>query len=229
MNAIIINAIESSECFEIVRSKRPHMSHGYVSDAMVRITVMQAARKKMEKKDASFVDYLIQMIDNLQEKGDEISTNEQYLLSLIPDAHQYLEESAVDFEHKEKWKEKFIGCIGELSNLKRLYEKLRDEKDCISDRSGWLFQVTVETQLLYNALNIETMDLTPEELEEMIKGIEECSELSKSGERTMRTWIRYSRLGKSVPPLEEIRKKIKQWVAKSKKRGGISPHAEFYK
>ena len=229
LNGIIINAIESSECFEIVRNKRPHMSHGYVSDAMVRITVMQAARKKMEKKDASFVDYLIQMIDNLQEKGDEISTNERYLLSLIPDAHQYLEDSAVDFEHKEKWKEKFIGCIGELSNLKKLYEKLRDEKDCISDWSGWLFEVTVETQLLYNALNIETKDLTPEELEEMIKGIDECSMLSKSGERTMRTWIRYSRFGKSVPPLEEIRKKIKQWVAKGKKRGGVSPHAEFYK
>ena len=226
LDEIVSCAIKSSECFELVRNKRPHMSHGYVSDSMVRITVMQAAVKKMGEKDASFVDYLIQMIDNLKEEKDGISQNERYLLSIIPDAHQYLEDSVIDFEHKEIWKKNFLECIGELSNLKRLYEKLNIDKNSISDNFAWLQEISLETQVLYNALEIETKDLNQEELESRIKGIEECDSCSKSGDRTMRFWIRYSRLGKSVPPLEDVSKRIKQWITKAK---GKSPHAKFYK
>ena len=229
LDEIVSCAIESSECFELVRNKRPHRSHGYVSDAMVRITVMQAAIKKMEDKDASFVDCLIQLIDNLKERGDDISPNERYLLSLIPDAHQYLEDSVIDFEHKEIWKENFLKCIGELSNLKRLYEKLKVEKDSISGSSAWLQEMSLETQVLYNALEIEMKDLSQEELESRIQGIEECGSRSKFGERTMRFWIRYSRRGKSVPQLEDVSERIKQWITKANKRGGKSHHAEFYK
>ena len=229
MDAIVSCAIESSNCFEIVRNKRPHMSHGYVSDAMVRITVMQAAIKKMGEKDATFVDYLIRMIDNLKERKKEISSSERYLLSLIPDSHQYLEDSTVGFEHKEKWKQDFIECIGELSNLETLYEKLKGEKECFSVCSTWLYEISVQTQVLYNVLEIETENLSPEELEKKIKGIEDCGSRSKSSELTMRFWIRYSRRKMSVPPLEDVSRRINQWVAKTKKTGGISPHAEFYK
>ena len=230
MSTIVSRAIESSECFEIVRNKRPHMSHGYVSDAMVRITVMRAAIKKMGGgKDISFVDYLIKMIDELKKKDDDISTNERYLLSLIPDAHQYLEEGVIDFEHKEIWKEHFLECIGDLANLNRLCEKLKNEKNSFSSSSPWLHETTMETQTLNYALEIETKALSPEELESRIKGIEECGSSSKFGERSMKFWIRYSRKLKSVPQLEAVNKRIKQWVDKTKKRGGISPHAEFYK
>ena len=229
LNEIVSCALESSGIFELVRRKRPHMSHGYVSDAMVRITVMQAARKTVEIKDASFVDYLIRMLDDLKEMKKEISQNERYLLSLIPDAHQYLQDSVIDVEHKEIWKDSFMKCIGKLRNLKRLYEKLRDEKDSFSGCSGWLQQISLETQVLYSALEIETKDLSPDELEKMIKEIDECCSRSQINERAMRFWIRYSRRSKSVPTLEDVSKRIQQWIVKAKKRGRVSRHAEFYK
>ncbi len=80
MEIILSFADQSSKCFEFVRSKRPHMSHGYISDAMVRIAVMQAGIKQMGGRNTSFIDYLIERINEIKERDDEdISLNSRYV------------------------------------------------------------------------------------------------------------------------------------------------------
>jgi hypothetical protein len=232
METIVTYASESSECFELVRSKRPHMSHGYISDAMVRITVMEAGIKLMGSKNISFVDYLIERIDEIKGLDDEdISPNLRYLFSLICDTHEYLDERCNDFEQKEKWKETFLRCIGELRNLTRLCDKIKKEKDCrpFIGCSAWLHEILVQTQILHHALEIENKVLSPQEIELKLQKMEEYGLHSKFGDRFMKFWIRYSRHRISVPSLEEVKKRVNDWSNKMKKRHVASPQAEFYK
>ena len=231
MESIVSYANESSECFELVRSKRPHMSHGYISDAMVRITVMQAGIKLMGG-NISFVDYLIERINEIKESDDEdISPNSRYLLSLISDAHEYLDERCVDFEQKAKWKEKFLDCIGNLNNLTRLCDKIQREKDCSSfiGCSAWVHEILSQTKILHTALEIENKDLSPHELELKFKKMEEYGFHSKFGDRSMKFWIRYSRQRLSVPSLQEVKRRVNDWSNKMRKKRVASPQAEFYK
>jgi hypothetical protein len=232
METIVSHARESSECFELVRSKRPLMSHGYISDAMVRITVMQAGIKLMRGKNFSFVDYLIERINEIKESDDEdISPNSRYLLSLISDTHEYLDERCIDFEQKAKWKEIFLDCIGDLTNLTRLCDKIKQEKDCSSfiGCSAWLHEILVQTQILHNALEIENKVLSPEAIESRLKKMEEYDSHSKFGNRFMKFWIRYSRQRFSVPNLQEVKRRVEEWSNKMKKKRVVSPQAEFYK
>ena len=232
LETIVYYANQSSKCFEFVRSKRPQMSHGYISDAMVRITVMQAGIKLMGGKNVSFVDYLIERINEIKELDDEdTSPNSRYLLSLISDTHEYLDERCNDYEQKEKWKETFFSCIGDLKNLTRLCDKMKEEKDCKSfiGCSAWLHEILVQTQILYHALEIESKVLSPEEIELKLRKMEEYDLHLKFGDRFMKFWIRYSRHRLSVPNLQEVKKRVKDWSNKMKKKRVASPQAEFYK
>ena len=62
---IVRLAIESSNCFQEVRELRPLMNHGYVSDGLVQISVMQASIKFARNYDENygFVHYLIEIVD----------------------------------------------------------------------------------------------------------------------------------------------------------------------
>ncbi|CAB3998738.1 Divergent AAA region [Paramuricea clavata] len=232
MEIILSYAEQSSKCFEFVRSKKPHMSHGYISDAIVRITVMQAGIKLMGGKNISFVDYLIKRINEIKESDDEdISPNSRYLLSLISDAHEYLDERCIDFEQKKHWKETFLDCIGDLKNLTWLCDKIGQEKNCSSfiNCSAWLHEILLQTQILHNALEIESKVLSPEEIESKLIKMEEYDSHSKFGDRFMKFWIRYSRQRLSVPNLQEVMRRVYEWSNKMKKRRVASPQAEFYK
>ena len=232
MSAIVKHAIKSSDCFAIVRRKRPHVSHAYISDAMVRITVMQAARKDMGGgRTTSFVDYLITMIDNMKTTSNcRLLVNERYLLSLIPDVHQFLNESVIDVDHKKTWKENFQECIGKPENLRRLCDKIQEEKKFFeSDDSSLLHEVALQILILNNSLEIEKKPLNPIQIEKLIKEIYDPDSSRTMNEQQMKFWIRHCRLQKYVPNLEEVRKQVKKWVDNAKKKGGISPDAEFYK
>ena len=232
IETILSYAQQSSKCFEFVRSKRPHMGHGYISDAMVRITVMQAGNKLMGGKNVSFVDYLIERINEIKENDDDdISPNSRYLLSLISDTHEYLDERCIDFEQKEKWKETFLSCIGDLTNLTRLCDKIKEERDCSSfiGCSTWLHEILLQTQILYNALEIENKVPSPKEIESRLKKMEEYGSHSKFGDRFMKFWIRYSRQRLSVPNVQEVKGRVNEWSNNMKKKRVASPQAEFYK
>ena len=246
MHSIVSYAITSSDSFEFVRLKRPHVSHGYISDAMVRITVMQAANKVQERKlqsetlqsgktirkTISFVDYLIEVIDRLRATGNgQIPEHERYLLSLIPDAHQFLTESVNDdFEHKETWKKMFHKCIGDFSNLRRLCEKIREEKNTFRQKDTiWLHELLLSIQSLNNSFGIDRNDLTAEEIEKRITEIEELASGLINSEPLMKFWIRYSRYKKEVPSLKDVKKQVKNWLEKVKRQKRTSPMAQFYK
>jgi hypothetical protein len=220
MEIILSYAERSSKCFEFVRSERPHMSHGYIFDAMVRITVIQACIKLMGGETFSFVDYLIERINEIKESDDDdISRNSRYLLSLISDTHEYLDERCIDFEQKEEWKETFLDCIGDLT---RLRDKLEQEKNCsFFIGSAWLPDILVQTRILHHALEIEKKVLSPQEIE--FKTMEKYDPHSKFGNRFMKFWIRYSRQLLSVPNLQEVEKRVNEWRNRE-----ASPQAEFY-
>ena len=231
MKDIVQYAIESSRCFEIVRNERPHMSHGYASDAMVRITVMQAAIKEMGGgEENSFIHYLIQMIDQRKVEGGQLTAHDSYLLALITDAYEFLNESSIDFEYKEKLMDRFLKCIHDVKDLNRLSEKLKSEKNSFSRSQAWIEEVIIQTHSLLCVLEIEqTKDLSPGELERRIKKIEESGSRSRLDERSMKYWLRYARQLRPAPKLDDVKRRVEQWVNRARKKGGISPHAEFYK
>jgi hypothetical protein len=245
MKSIVFHAIKSSDSFEFVRRKRPHVSHGYISDAMVRIIVMQAANKVQARElqsetswltekipPISFVDYLIGIIDSLGRTGNgQIPEHERYLLSLIPDAHQFLTESANDdFEHKEKWRKYFMNCIGDYSNLRRLGEKIRERNTTFrQDDSIWLHELLLSIQCLNNSFEIDRNDFTREEIEARITEIENLGSGLNYSEPLMKFWIRYCRHKKPVPLLKDVKKQVKGWLEKVKKQKRNSPMAQFYK
>ena len=232
METIVRYASESSKCFEFVRSKKPHMSHGYIFDAMVRIAVMQAGIKLMEGNSISFVDYLIERIDAIKKCDDEdVSPNSRYLLSLIADAHEYLDERCIDVEQKENWKKIFFDCIGGLKNLTRLCDKIEQEKDCSSfvGCSSWLYEVLLQTKILHVALEIEKKVSFDEQFELKLNKMEEYGSNLIYCDRFMKFWIRFTRQRKTVPDLLEVKEKVNEWSMKVKRKGVASPQAEFYK
>ena len=232
MPTIVRHAIQSSDCFAFVRGKRPYVSHGYISDAMVRITVMQAAIKEMGgEKQTSFIDYLCQMIDNMKEtRSYRLLVKEKYLLSLIPDVHQFLNEGVIDLDHKERWKGDFLKCIGKLENLRRLCDKIQEEKHLFErEDSVLLHDVALQILILNNSLEIERKPLTPFEIERLVKEVYDPETSRTLSDQQMKYWLRHSRRQQNVPKLELIRKQVKNWMDHAKKKGGVSPNAEFYK
>ena len=243
MVSIVSHAITSSDSFEFVRQKRPHVSHGYISDAMVRINVMQAANKVVAKKLQdeifgsrktpliSFVDYLIEMIDQLRMTGaGKIPKHERYLLSIIPDAYQFLAEDVNNnFEHIERWKNNFWKEVGSFSNLRRLCDKLREQKNTFrQDDSIWLHELLLSIQSLNNGFEIDSSDLTSEEIEARISEIEGLASGLVNSEPLMKFWIRYSRYKKNVPPLKDVKKYVRNWLESVRTRKRNSPMAKFY-
>ena len=227
MSEIVRLAVESSGCFQEVRERRPHMNHGYASDALVQITVMQACIKSVrsDRENYGFVEYLIEMIDRAKNEN-KLGDHEKYLLTLITCAHEYLNESSIDYEHKETLMRKFNECIPEITELKALCEKLKAEKKNFSGAKAWIDEVINRTYSLFLVLEIENKkDMSPEDFELRIKAIEE----SAFHEGSMKYWFRYVRYVRSVPPLRDVEKRVKQWILNAKKGNKISPHAEFYK
>ena len=242
MDVIVNYAKESSDSFKFVRRKRSRDSHGYISDAMVRIIVMQAAMKHHAEElpdesnlDVSFVDYLVNILNVIQKRNDRIITKqERYLISLIPKAHEFLFVSARDdFEHKEDWKRQFRKCIGPLSNLRLLCDKIREMKNIFHDvhheNSMWLYKVLSSIQSLNSGFEIDGARLTPEQVEERIKEVEECAMVLKYPENLMKWWIRYRRIGKDVPNLDDVKKKVKRWLSGRKRQNRSCTDAEYYR
>ena len=245
MTSIVTYAITSSDSFAFVRLKRPYDGRGYMSDAMVRITVMQAANKVQDRKlqnetlrsgktmpAISFVDYLIEIIGKLRTTGNgKIPEHERYLLSLIPDAHQFLNESVNDdSDHKEKWKNIFSKCIGDFSNLRRLCEKIREQRSTFRQNDSiWLHELLLSIQSLNNGFEIDRNDLSPEEIEDRITEIEDLASGLINSEPLMKFWIRYSRYKQEVPALKDVKKHVKNWLEKVKRQKRTSPMAQFYK
>ncbi|XP_028411599.1 uncharacterized protein LOC114534359 [Dendronephthya gigantea] len=181
MDTIVSLAEESSNSFKFVRRKQPDDSHGYRSDAMVRITVMQAATKHQagtlhgnKKICDNFIDFLLETLNVIRERGDRIITRrERYLISLIPKAHEFLYEGVSDdYDHKEKWKVQFRKHVGDLSNLNTLCDKIRKIKSIFPDirdkNSTWLHKVLINIQRLKNGFEIDEENLTEKQIEERI-------------------------------------------------------------
>ena len=231
MDDIVFFAKESSNCFQIVRDKRPRMSHGFASDAMVRITVMQAAIKAMEGgTEMNFVDCLIQMIDKWIDEGGKLTHDKQYLLALITDAYEYFNENSIDFEYKDKLMEGFMDCIQNATELNKLFEKLKSVKKSFTGKQAWIEEVIIQTHSLLCVLEIErTENMTQEELEKRLNIIQDCGLRSKLDERSTKYWFRYARNLTPPPTLQDASKRVKQWIESARRKGGISPHAEFYK
>ncbi|XP_028397256.1 uncharacterized protein LOC114521065 isoform X2 [Dendronephthya gigantea] len=225
MQKIVQLAIESSSCFQEVRERRPQMSYGYVSDALVQITVMQACIKSARSdKDYGFVEYLIEMIERVKSSG-KLGEQEKYLLVLITSAHEYLNESSNEYEHKDILRKKFNECIPKITELKTLCEKLEAERKNFSGQKAWIDEVSNRTNSLFLQLEIENnKDMTQDDFELRIKEIEERA----FDEGSMKYWFRYVRKIRIVPSLPNVEKRVKRWIAQTKKMNIISPHAEFY-
>ena len=208
MPEIVRLAIESSGCFQEVRERRPHMNHGYVSDALVQITVMQASVKSVRnnKETYGFVEYLIEMIDRAK-NVKKLDEQEKYLLTLITSAYEYLSESSTDYDYKEKLKRKFNQCIPKITELKTLCEKLKAEKKNFSGQKAWIDEVINRTYSLFLVLEIENdKNMSPEDFELRIKAIEERG----FNEDSMKYWFRYVRNIRSVPSLRDVEKRVQK-------------------
>ena len=243
MDTIVTYAKESSDSFKFVRRKRSRDSHGYISDAMVRIIVMQAAMKYQAGElpddipaDISFVDYLVNRLNEIRVRGDRIITKqERYLISLIPKAHKFLFAGVRDdSEHQEDWKRQFLKCIGPLSsNLQMLCSKIREVKNIFHDvrdeNSMWLFKVLSNIQSVNDRFDIDSGSLTPEQIEERIKEMEECAEVLNYPETLMKWWIKYRRTGKNIPNLDEVKKKVKGWLYGRKRHNRSCTDAQYYR
>ena len=67
------------------------MNHGYVADALVRISVMQASIKNY-----GFVQYLIEMIDGAR-NNNKLNEQEKYFLPLVTGFYEYLSEHSSEY------------------------------------------------------------------------------------------------------------------------------------
>lgn len=223
MDDILRFAIESSACFQIVREKRPLMEYGYTSDALVRKIVMLAAIKKFDREH--YVDCLKQYLEIIKcmEDAQELHINYKFVLSLIPDAFEYLTAVPMN-EHTEQLKKTLLDKIGSLEELKEFCDNLKQVMKGTTNES-WTDEAVRKTTTLIYALEMETKDLKQEEADERIAKMEELSR-GRYDEQSMKLWIRFVRLTSKVPDLRKVRKKINSWLRESKRK---SPNALFYK
>ena len=220
---ILKYAIQSSECFEIVRHKRPLMESGYTSDALVRKDVMLAAIKSVEAQ--YYVGYLDAF---LQEREPDIqmplTPTDKFILCLVPDAFAFLRGVPIN-EHTANLKETLLNSTGDLDRLKSFCEELKKVMKG-SCNEGWVDEAVLHTTSLVYALEVERRQLTPEEADERIEQLEELLTHSDHDDESMKLWIRCARLGFKIPNLKTVRKNVMKWLNATRRR---SANALFYK
>ena len=217
-------AIVSSSCFQKVREKRPLVEYGYTSDALVRRIVMQAVVKTLGA-DALFTDYLNKFLEEMKSSNnrDPLHDEEKFILALIPDAFDFLRDVAVS-EHTDQLKKSLLKEMGSLDAVKGFCEKLKSQMRESSD-SGWIDEVVRRTTNLVNILEMETGNLTTEQIDEWMTNLEKHTKV-RHDEHWMKLWIRYIRASSKVPSLVNVQKEIEAWMGTTK---GLSLYANFYK
>lgn len=221
---VLKHAIVSSSCFQKVREKRPLVEYGYTSDALVRRIVMQAVVKTLGA-EAVFTDYLTKFLEEMRSPNnrDPLHEEEKFILALIPDAFDFLRDVAVS-EHTDQLKKSLLKEMGHLDAVKGFCEELRSQMKESSD-SGWIDEVVRRTTNLVNILEMETGNLTTEQIDEWMANLEIHTKV-RHDEHWMKLWIRYIRASSNVPSLVGVQKEIEAWMGTTK---GLSLYANFYK
>lgn len=221
---VLKHAIVSSSCFQKVREKRPLVEYGYTSDALVRRIVMQAVAKTLGA-EALFTDYLTKFLEEIRSRNirDPLHVEEKFILALIPDAFDFLRDVAVS-EHTDQLKKSLLKEMGHLDAVKEFCEELKSQMKGSSD-SGWIDEVVRRTTNLVNILEMETGNLTTEQIDEWMENLEQHTKV-RHDEHWMKLWIRYIRASSKVPSLVGVQKEIKAWMGSTK---GSSLYANFYK
>ena len=221
---VLKHAIVSSSCFQKVREKRPLMEYGYTSDALVRRIVMQAVVKTVGA-DGLFTDYLNKFLEEMKGSSyrDPLQDEEKFILALIPDAFEFLRDVAVS-EHTDQLKKSLLKEMGSLDAVKGFCKNLKCQMKESRD-SGWIDEVVRRTTNLVNILEMETGNLTTEQIDEWMSNLEMHTKVGHD-EHWMKLWIRYSRASSKVPSLVSVQKEIEAWMATAK---GLSLYANFYK
>lgn len=221
---VLKHAIVSSSCFQKVREKRPLVEYGYTSDALVRRIVMQAVVKTLGT-EALFTDYLTKFLEEMRSTNnrDPLHEEEKFILALIPDAFDFLRDVAAS-EHTDQLKKSLLKEMGHLDAVKGFCEELKSQMKESSD-SGWIDEVVSRTTNLVNILEMETGNLTTEQIDEWMASLEIQTKV-RHDEHWMKLWIRYIRASSKVPPLASVQKEIEAWMGTTK---GLSLSANFYK
>ena len=222
---VLKHAIVSSSCFQKVREKRPLVEYGYTSDALVRRIVMQAVVKTLGT-EALFTDYLTKkFVEEMRSTSnrDPLHEEEKFILALIPDAFAFLRDVAAS-EHTDQLKKSLLKEMGPLDAVKGFCEALKSQMKESSD-SGWIDEVVSRTTNLVNILEMETGNLTTEQIDEWMASLEIQTKV-RHDEHWMKLWIRYIRASSNVPPLASVQKEIEAWMGTTK---GLSLYANFYK
>ena len=225
LNEILRYAIQGSQCFVTVKEKRPLMEHGYSSDALIRKIVMLAAIKSVG--GSYFVDFLKTFLNRL--KANEKMTScltleDKYILSLVTEFFANVQVVPIN-EFSANLKDEVLENLGKLDDLKDVCEDLKETMKGTSDED-WVDVVVLQTMSLVYSLEIEKKQLEPLEADERIKSLEELLYKTGFDEEPMKMWIRYVRLGSTVPKLKAVRKHIDRWLKKTSRK---SPSALFYK
>ena len=224
LDEVLCFAIQSSNCFETVKEKRPLMEHGYSSDALVRKVVMLAAIKSVG--GSCFVDFLQAFLDEREVKNSSgnFTQEDKYVLSLVPESFANLRAVPIN-EFSTKLKDSLLENLGNLQELKFVFEYLKKASKG-TEEEDWVDVVALKTMSLVNSLEIEGKQLDPEEADKRIKSMEELLWKTELDEESMKIWMRCVRFGSRVPNLKSVRKTMDRWLKSSGRR---SPIALFYK
>lgn len=223
LDEVLRYAIQCSQCFEMVKEKRPLMEHGYSSDALIRKVVMFAAIKSVG--GSSFVDFL-KIFVSQREKNETLSSfrqEDKYVLALVPESFENLRVVPIN-EYNAKLKDNLLESLGDLNELKTIVEHLKEIMKDTNDEA-WMDVVALQTMSLVYSLEIERKQLGPEEADEKIERLEELLRKSNYEDGSMKIWIRCVRFGSKVPSLKAVRSKMDGWL---KATGRKSPNALFY-
>ena len=223
MKEILNYAVESSECFGIVRCKRPLMEAGYTSDALVRKVVMLAAIKSVGVE--YYVDYLFAFLKERRHNNQvPLTPPDKFILCLVPDAFNFVRQVSFN-ELTGKLKKALLSSTGNFEKLEEFCEDLKKAMKG-SCNQGWVDEAVLRTTSLVYALEVETRQLTTEEADERIKKLEELLTHTDHDDQSMKMWIRCARLGSKIPNLNTVRKNIMKWLKATERR---SANALFYK
>ena len=220
LDVVLRFAIQSSRCFVTVKEKRPLMEHGYSSDVLVRKEVMLAAIDSVG--GSYFVDFLQEFLKERREGN--FTQEEKYVLSLAPESFANLRAVPIN-EFSAKLKDIFVKKLGNLEDLKKVYENLKKASKG-TEIEAWVDFVARKTMLLVCSLKVEKKRLHPGEADKYIESLEELLWKNKLDEESMKTWIRCVRFRSKVPNLKLVRETMDKWLKESRRR---SPNALFYK
>ena len=224
MCEVVRFAIQSSDCFVTVKTKRPLMEHGYSSDALVRKVVMLAAIKSVG--GSHFVDFLKDFLNKRKEKDTftALTIEDKYVLALVPESFANLRAVPIN-EFSNNLKDSFLKYLGDLDDLTSVCEDLKKLFKGTNDEA-WVDRVVLKTTALVCSLEVEWKRLDPEEADERIRNLEDLLRKTNHDEDSVKIWIRCARLGSKVPSLKSVRSTVNNWLKATGKR---SPAALFYK